>query len=66
MDKEYLTVFSGDVARAMLHKGYRITDLKKDKLDSEGKRSIYIFKNEEGLSDAIQEYKKEKENKETV
>ena len=58
MKKDYLTVFSGDIARAMLKKGYVISDLKRDKLDPAGKRSIYIFKNEPGLRAEIAEYKR--------
>lgn len=56
-EKEYLTVFSADIARAMLKKGYFIVDIKADKFDPEKKRSIFIFKNEGHLHDDIIEYK---------
>lgn len=61
MEKEFLSVFSADIARAMLKRGYQIVDLKPDKLDRERKRSIFIFKNEDGLYESICEFRREKE-----
>lgn len=53
MEKESLMVFTAEMARQLLRVGYTIVDIKPDKLDSTGKRSIFVFKNEEGLQEAI-------------
>lgn len=55
--KEYLTVFSAKVARQLLREGYTISDLKPDKLDTEHKRTIFVFRNDEGLIQRIKELK---------
>lgn len=51
--KEYVTVFTAQKARQLLKEGFTITDIKADKTDDDHKRSIFIFKNEEGLLDRL-------------
>ena len=51
--KENLMVFTADMARQLLRVGYTIVDIKPDKLDATGKRSVFVFKNEDGLQEAI-------------
>lgn len=46
-------VFSADVARRLLKQGYKIVDIRPDKLDPESKRSVFVFQNADGLDDAI-------------
>ncbi len=53
--KEYVTVFTAQKARQLLKAGFTITDIKADKTDDDHKRSIFIFKNEEGLLDRLKE-----------
>ena len=53
MKKEFITVFTAQKARQLLKEGFKITDIKPDKTDYEGKRSLFIFKNEEGLMDRL-------------
>lgn len=53
MEKENLMVFTSQMARQLLRMGYTIVDIKPDKLDNEGKRSVFVFKNENGLQEAI-------------
>ena len=60
MEKENLMVFTSQMARQLLRKGYTVVDIKPDKLDVEGKRSVFIFKNENGLQEAIAELVKAK------
>ena len=55
MKKEYITVFTGQLARQLLRKGYSIADIKPDKQDPDGKKSLFIFKNSDGLEEAINE-----------
>ncbi len=51
--KEYVTVFTAQKARQLLKEGFTITDIKADKTDDDHKRSIFIFKNEEGLLERL-------------
>lgn len=47
-------VFSADVARKLLKAGYQIVDIRPDKMDSDNKRSIFVFRNDSGLDEFIQ------------
>lgn len=48
-------IFTGQMARQLLRKGYTIVDIKPDKLDREGKRSVFVFKNEGNILEEIKE-----------
>lgn len=49
MKKETIIVFTPQIARELLHDGYTMVDIKPDKKDPDGKRSIFIFKMEDGI-----------------
>ena len=49
MKKEVITVFTAKVARKLLREGYQIVDIKPDRLDPDHKRTLFLFKNEDGL-----------------
>lgn len=51
--KEFVTVFTAMKARELLKSGYTIADIKPDKNDPDNKRSIFIFRNEEGLFEKL-------------
>jgi hypothetical protein len=51
--KDGTKVFTASLAKKLLAKGYVVVDIKQDKQDPDGKRSIFIFKNEEGLEEEI-------------
>jgi len=51
--KEFITVFTAQKARQLLKKGFTVVDIKPDKTDIDGKKSIFIFKNEEGLIEQV-------------
>lgn len=51
--KEFVTVFTAQKARQLLKEGFTIADIKADKTDVDHKRSIFIFRNEEGLLDRL-------------
>ncbi len=53
MERKAITIFTANKARELLKAGYTIIDIKPDKNDPEGKRSVFVFKNEEGLLDKI-------------
>ena len=36
-------------ARKLLKEGFTLVDIKPDKTDFEGKRSVFVFKNEDGI-----------------
>lgn len=49
-----IVVFTAKMAKKLLRMGYTIVDIKQDKFDEDGKRSIFFFKNENDLESAIQ------------
>lgn len=51
--KNFVSVFTASVARKLLAEGYVIADIKPDHQDPDGKRSIFIFKNANGLEERI-------------
>ena len=55
MKKEIITVFTAKVARKLLKEGYTIVDIKPDRLDKDHKRTLFLFKNEDGLMEKILE-----------
>lgn len=56
MKKNAVTIFSAKMARRLLKDGFTIIDIKPDRDDSDGKRSVFVFINEDGLWDKIREY----------
>lgn len=57
MEKTAITIFTANVARKLLKDGYIITDIKPDKTDLDGKRSVFVFRNENNIMEKIKEYK---------
>ena len=53
--EQNVMVFTGQMARQLLREGFTIVDIKPDKLDSDGKRSVFIFRNDEGLLPKMRE-----------
>lgn len=51
--KDRIIVFTAKMAKKLLRMGYTIIDIKQDKYDEEGKRSVFFFKNENNLELAI-------------
>lgn len=54
MEKKTITIFTANKARELLKAGYTIVDIKPDKSDPDSKRSVFVFKYEDGLLDRIQ------------
>lgn len=53
--KETITIFTAKKARELLKVGkFTLVDIKPDKTDPDGKRSVFIFKNENGIEEYIQ------------
>lgn len=57
MKKEVITVFTAKKARQLLKEGFTIVDIKPDRLDPDHKRTLFLFKNENGLMEKIIEQK---------
>ena len=58
MEKKAITIFTASQARELLKDGrFTLIDIKPDKTDPDGKRSVFVFKNEEGLLEKIKEHK---------
>lgn len=57
MLKRDVIIFSANVARRLLKDGYTITDIKPDKTDVDGKRTVFVFRNENNIMEKIKEYK---------
>ena len=53
MNKEAITIFTASKARELLKDGFTIIDIKPDKNDPDRKRSLFVFKNAEGLEDKL-------------
>ena len=53
MKKEVITVFTAKKARKLLREGYQIVDIKPDKTDFEGKRTLFLFKYEDGIMESL-------------
>lgn len=53
MEKKAITIFTAKVARDLLKNGFTIIDIKPDKTDMDCKRSVFIFKNENGIMERI-------------
>lgn len=51
--KETIVIFTAKKARTLLKKGYTLVDIKPDKTDFDGKRSVFIFKYEDGILENI-------------
>ena len=53
--KDTITIFTAKKARELLKVGkFTLVDIKPDKTDPDGKRSVFIFKNENGIEEYIQ------------
>ena len=57
MEKNFVTIFTANVCRKLLKDGYVIADIKPDKTDPDGKRTVFVFKNENNIMEKIKEYK---------
>ena len=55
MNKETIVIFTASKARELLKKGFTLIDIKPDKKDEDGKRSVFVFKLEEGILEKIKE-----------
>ena len=57
MEKKAITIFTANVARKLIKDGYTLVDIKPDKTDVDGKRSVFVFENENNIMDKVKEYK---------
>lgn len=53
MKKQAITVFTAKKARQLLKEGFTIVDIKPDRMDKDHKRTLFLFKNEDGLMEKI-------------
>ena len=53
MKKDVITVFTAKKARKLLKEGYQIVDIKPDKTDFDGKRTLFLFKYEDGIMKSL-------------
>lgn len=58
MEKNTIIIFTAKLARNLLKDGFTIVDIKPDRTDTDGKRSIFVFKKENYIEDKIKEYNK--------
>lgn len=57
MNKETIVIFTASKARELLKKGFTLVDIKPDKKDEDGKRSVFVFKLEDGILENIKNEK---------
>lgn len=53
MEKNTIIIFTAKKARTLLKMGYTLVDIKPDKMDIDHKRSVFVFKNEDGILENI-------------
>ena len=53
MEKETIIIFTASKARELLRNNFKLIDIKPDRTDPDGKRSVFVFKNEEGILEKI-------------
>lgn len=58
MEKNTIIIFTAKLARNLLKDGFTIVDIKPDRTDTDGKRSLFVFKKENYIEDKIKEYNK--------
>lgn len=51
--RERVTVFQPKVARKLLQAGFQIVDIKPDKADPCCKKTLFVFRNEQGFGEAL-------------
>ena len=54
--KETIVIFTAKMARNLLKDGFTIVDIKPDRTDKEGKRSVFVFKKEREIEELINQY----------
>lgn len=54
--RKTVIVYTAACARQLLKLDYQIVDVKPDKFDEDGKRSIFVFKNEDGLEEIVKRF----------
>ena len=52
-EKDTVIIFATKKARTLLKMGYTLVDIKPDKMDIDHKRSVFVFKNEDGILENI-------------
>lgn len=57
MEKKAITIFTANVARKLIKDNFTLIDIKPDKTDPDGKRTVFVFKNENNIMDKVKEYK---------
>lgn len=58
MEKNTIIIFTAKLARNLLKDGFTIVDIKPDRTDKDGKRSVFVFKKENHIEEMINEYEK--------
>lgn len=60
MRKKYITIFTGEIARYLLKKGYVVIDVKPHRHTENA--SVFIFRNDEGLMQEVHKFKNNNDN----
>ncbi|WP_352399007.1 hypothetical protein [Anaerotignum sp.] len=55
MNKDSIIIFTAKAARKLLKSGFTIIDIKPDKNDIDGKRSVFVFEYTEELMEKLKE-----------
>lgn len=50
-EQKTIIIYTAKKARELLKKGYQIIDIKPDKTDEDGKRTVFLFKYVDGILD---------------
>lgn len=55
-EKNTIVIFTARMARNLLKDGFTIVDIKPDRTDKDGKRSVFVFKKERDIEELINQY----------
>ncbi len=55
MNRDSIVIFTAKAARKLLKDGFTIIDIKPDKNDFDGKRSVFVFEYAENLMEKLKE-----------
>ncbi len=61
-DAKRIMIFTASMARKLIQMGYKVVDIKPDRNDSDGKRTVFVFDNDNDLYKVVNDLTAEKGN----
>ena len=61
-DAKRIMIFTASMARKLIQMGYKVVDIKPDRNDPDGKRTVFVFDNDNDLYKVVNDLTVEKGN----